>query len=137
MNTFDANKCNMINMYVANFSFERSEKLVSAGLSVSIQAKVSKEDIDLYRVEITTQLANNNGAEIDENKIYLKMLLISTFRIEDFDDTTEEGKKIVEKELLKRVLPHVTQQITTFTTQPGLSPIFLPVIDVENFKSGD
>ena len=76
MNTFDANKCNMINMYVANFSFERSEKLVSAGLSVSIQAKVSKEDIDLYRIEITTQLANNNGAEIDENKIYLKMLLV-------------------------------------------------------------
>ena len=127
----------MINMYVANFSFERSEKLVSAGLSVTIQAKVSKEGIDLYRIEITTQLANNNGVEIDENKINLKMLLISTFRIEDFDDTTEEGKKIVEKELLKRVLPHVTQQITTFTTQPGLSPIFLPVIDVENFKSGD
>ena len=55
MNTFDANKCNMINMYVANFSFERSEKLVSAGLSVTIQAKVSKEGIDLYRIEITTQ----------------------------------------------------------------------------------
>ena len=137
MNTFDANKCSMINMYVANFSLKKKKKLVSAGLSVSIQAKVSKEGIDLYRIEITTQLANNNGVEIDENKINLKMLLISTFRIEDFDDTTEEGKKIVEKELLKRVLPHVTQQITTFTTQPGLSPIFLPVIDVENFKSGD
>lgn len=135
MGKLDENKCTAISIYVSSFSFERSERLVSVNLSVGIHAKVSKTDVGSYRIETITQISNTDDLESAEGKLNIKMVLVGLFKVEDFDDTSKEGKRAVEQELLRKLLPQIKQQITSFTIQPGMNPIVLPEIDAESFIS--
>lgn len=85
-----------------------------------------------YSVQLTLELFEDNG---EESAVQILARLIGIFHIEA--DTEAQFNHLLRYNTLAMMMPYVRSQITLLTSQPGISPLILPPIDIKKLIDGE
>lgn len=104
---------------IVDGNFKRSEEDVE-GLSLGLKVDKEIEELDEQKYKISLMV--NVGDDDGKVNIYVKC--IGIFCIEKYE------KSLIERNALAIMFPYVRSYISTITTQPGMSPIVLPALNI-------
>ena len=102
-------------------SFERSPNPLDnleLRLKVNHEIKNNTEDDEEYIVILETYVSDDN------NNLSVHVKSRAKFR------TNQENIDLVEKNAIAIMFPYIRSYVSTLTTQPGISPIVLPVMNI-------
>ncbi len=117
----------MHDIYFAEIKFLQNKNTlgeVNLNVEHSLNYERNCNDESLLRVTVTTHITS------EKNQLELSLVTVGIFSIDDSSITSEQ------KEILERIntvsilFPYIRSQIAIITAQPGLSPIQLPVINI-------
>lgn len=77
------------------------------------------------RVTVNTDFRNEGDS------IVLKMETVAEFKLNQIDMSDSDVRHLIEINTLSIMFPYIRSQASLVTTQPGLEPIQLPLINVE------
>lgn len=122
---------NLVDLYFSNIHFsQKKEKLGNITLNITYEIKHFKDDNNplMNKIEITTNILE----PLDRIKISLTANGI--FELKDINNSLDEKTKenLVKKNTVAIMLPFIRSQISMLTSQPGLSPIMLPITNVND-----
>jgi len=108
------------NIYVDNFDFKRkSLSLKETTPSISLSKSIDAVGYD-YAVTLSISITVKD--------IYtLNLSMVGIFNI---DDTELSKSSLLEKNAVAILFPYLRSQITLLTSQPAMSPIILPTINI-------
>ncbi|MCI5791352.1 MAG: protein-export chaperone SecB [Clostridiales bacterium] len=117
----------MMDLYFSSFSFQqKKDKMGEMPLTINYNIEHQQNDADssIYRVIITTTIND------DDERIKLEVVATGVFKIDDMtiDDSLRDS--IINFNTVAIMFPYIRSQISILTTQPGLMPIQIPIIDV-------
>ena len=105
---------------------EKKDKMGEMPLTINYNIEHQQNDADssIYRVIITTTIND------DDERIKLEVVATGVFKIDDMtiDDSLRDS--IINFNTVAIMFPYIRSQISILTTQPGLMPIQIPIIDV-------
>lgn len=120
-----SNYMEILDLYFESFKYHNTRILGQTKLELNnlIQySKVAETSHDIT-VVITTKITTENSS------ITLELRTVGKFRIPD--DVPEKLRKDIElRNTVAIMLPHIRSEISLLTTQPGMMPIMMPPIDV-------
>lgn len=100
-------------------NFKRKEKNIdNSSIGLSVDRKVEQIDDNKYKVILEVVVGDDN----EDIHIYIKCMGI--FSIDKYE------KSLIERNTLAILFPYVRSYISTITTQPGMTPIVLPAINI-------
>lgn len=117
----------MNDLYFSSFSFHQKKDTpgeMSLKINYDIEHQQNDDDNSLYRVIITTTICD------DEEKIKLEVVAIGIFKIMDMTIDNNLKDSLIKFNTVAIMLPYIRSQISILTSQPGLIPIQIPIIDV-------
>jgi len=117
----------MRDIYFSEISFLQNKNMVgevNLNIDYSLKYERNFEDEKLVRVAITTHITAENS------QLELKLVTIGIFSIEDSSLTTENREILERINTVAIMFPYIRSQVALITAQPGLSPIQLPIINV-------
>ena len=99
--------------------FKRSEDNVDdLSLGLDIDRSIEKMSENKYKISLVVRICD------DDNKLNVYVKCIGIFTIERYEQS------LIERNALAIMFPYVRSYISTITTQPGMSPIVLPAINI-------
>lgn len=113
----------MKNLYFSHCLVEREEEVQRNDLRVNIERDISKLESHKYRVVV---VVNITGEQLKVEIEACAQFLIGA-------DLYSRENEIIEKNTVAIMFPFIRSQITLMTTQPGMTPIVLPPINVNKF----
>lgn len=87
-------------------------------LDVQVEHTLKKIDEEKYEVVLVTTVSD------DQEKVYVGVRTRAIFI------THQENKDILEKNTIAIMFPYVRSYISIITTQPGMTPIVLPAMNI-------
>ena len=124
----DMNGCKlqMLDLYFSkcNFRQVRGQKNQEYNTSFQIEYAVNNEDPSKIKVTIDTAVSNENES------IVVNLQTVAIFKIEKegIDDSTYDH--LIKVNTVAIVFPFIRSQISLMTTQPGITPVMLPPINI-------
>lgn len=82
---------------------------------------------DKTRIRVTVDTDFRNEGD----SIVLEMETVAEFKLNQIDMTDPDSRHLIEINTLAIMFPYIRSQASLVTTQPGLEPIQLPLINVE------
>ena len=128
----DISKCTskleMMDIFFPSFSFSQNKKPGQINLKTDIKVNFEQNsfDKDLYRTTITVSL---NGTNVEFS---LKLETIGIFRLDKTQLDDNLIAEIIQKNTVAIMFPFIRSQIALLTSQPGLSPVLLQPINVDD-----
>lgn len=116
------------NLLILNSSFHRCEEEIR-DLKLQLGIERSIEEISpqtQYKVSLTLHLGDS-----DDN-LAVSVECVGTFSIENFSDKT-----IIEKNAVAIMFPYIRSYVSTISTQPGMTPIVIPAININSLFDED
>ncbi len=99
-------------------NFKRSlNSLEDVKLGLKINRRINQISNDEYSIVLDTTVA-------DDEKVSVFVKCIAKFR------TTQENKGLIEKNAIAIMFPYIRSYISIITTQPGMTPIVLPAMNI-------
>lgn len=99
-------------------NFKRSlNSLEDVKLGLKINREINQISNDEYRIVLDTTVA-------DDEKVSVFVKCIAKFR------TTQENRGLIEKNAIAIMFPYIRSYISIITTQPGMTPIVLPAMNI-------
>lgn len=103
-----------------------------------VESTFRKKDVPLNNLELGVQV-EHTLTKIDENQY--EVILITTVSDQEENvyvnvkgraifSTNQENKDILEKNTIAIMFPYIRSYISIITTQPGMSPIVLPAMNI-------
>lgn len=103
-----------------------------------VESTFRKKDVPLDNLELGVQV-EHTLTKIDENQY--EVILITTVSDQEENvyvnvkgraifSTNQENKDILEKNTIAIMFPYIRSYISIITTQPGMSPIVLPAMNI-------
>lgn len=127
MSEITESQLKMLGLYFSKFDFRLDGPLDENTLKNSITITHSNKVNDPNQVRIQIDLKLEDDAGLFE--LYLQTL--GFFQLENSENLSEDlAKSILEKNTVAIMLPFIRSQISLLTTQPGMTPIMLPPVDV-------
>lgn len=127
MSEITESQLKMLGLYFSKFDFRLDGPLDENTLKNSITITHSNKVDDPNQVRIQIDLKLEDDAGLFE--LYLQTL--GFFQLENSENLSEDlAKSILEKNTVAIMLPFIRSQISLLTTQPGMTPIMLPPVDV-------
>ena len=126
METNYLSKLQMLDIYFSNIVFKQNKKelgKVNLKINYDIDYLVNNDDKSVNQVSITTTIND------ESNQIYLEIIAKGIFKIKDDIDEQIKGN-LIKTNTVAIMFPYIRSQIAIITAQPGLTPIQLPIIDV-------
>lgn len=119
-------KLTMQDLVFSQMSYELKKKVEDKEFKTSISVKYAekKEDKNQVRVIIDTIITNDE----DTLRVYLQTVGYFKLDAENIDAATAE--QILKKNTVAIMFPYIRSQVSLITTQPSMTPILLPAIDV-------
>ena len=106
-------------LLISECNFKRSEDtLKNLILDVNISRNIEVFEADTYKITLDFFMSD------DKRKIEVSIKCIAYF------ETQEENIQLIEKNTIAIMFPYVRSYVSIITTQPGMSPIVLPPINV-------
>lgn len=93
-------------------------------LGVQVEHNLTKTDETKYEVILSTTVS-----DVEEN-IYVYVKERAIF------NTQQENKDILEKNTIAIMFPYIRSYISIITTQPGITPIVLPAMNIAAMING-
>ena len=116
----------MQDLFFSEFSFAQKRssaiKKISTNIAVSYATKVDDKNQVKVQIDLTIK---DEGEELS---LFLRAIGYFKLILEDEDDMLAE--QILKKNTVSIMLPYIRSQVSLLTTQPGLTPIMLQPIDV-------
>lgn len=116
-------KLSMLDMYFSHFEFKNKRKIESTKLKVNYKVRNRIDENQNTQINILTII------ESEDESIYLELEAVGIFNLVGMMDDKIK-REILNKNTVAIMLPFIRSQISLITTQPGFSPILLPLIDV-------
>ncbi|MCQ2400672.1 MAG: protein-export chaperone SecB [Lachnospiraceae bacterium] len=117
-------KLNMLNLYFSRCEFIRKPIISDTCLNTTIDRNVTQLSEHHYSVELTLKINNND----------LNLLVVANADFSlDSDDYSNE-KAIMNKNTVAIMFPFIRSQVSLMTSQPGMTPITLPAINVNEME---
>lgn len=110
-------------LYIEEFSYKNVERKIGTNtFHVKNEVDIEKKE-DEYIVKIKTSLETENKTQ----SLYL--ISVGKFAFTDVvdDDTKEE---LININAVAIMFPYVRSEVTLLTTQPGVTPVILPPVNV-------
>lgn len=120
----------MIDLHFSKFNFENSKNMGSCPLKINyaINCLLNKDNENQVKIVIDTIISS------DIESISLSLQTIGIFEIDPKNIDEETKKYILTRNTVAIMFPFIRSQISLLTTQPGVQPILLQPIDVNNFE---
>ena len=100
-------------------NFKRSlDSLEDVELGVKINREIIQNSDDEYSIVLDTTVAD------DDEKVSVFVKCIAKFR------TTQENRDLIERNAIAIMFPYIRSYISIITTQPGMTPIVLPAMNI-------
>lgn len=97
---------------------KKSVTLEDLELGVQFEHQLTKLDQEQYEVFLSTTVSDVNET------IYVNVKGRSIF------STKQENKNLLEKNTIAIMFPYIRSYISSITTQPGMTPIVLPAMNI-------
>ena len=95
---------------------KKTDSLDSLELGVQVERNLTKLDDGLFEVLLETTVSD------EEEKVFVNVKAVFSTRQENMD--------ILEKNTIAIMFPYIRSYISSITTQPGMSPIVLPAMNI-------
>ena len=124
------NECKLIlhDLYFSKYDFsqERGEEDQEYSTSFQINYAVNSKDESRVKVTVDTTVTNKLSSLI------LNLQTVGIFGIDKdgIDETTYD--RLIKANTLAIIFPFIRSQLTLLTTQPGLTPVILPPININS-----
>lgn len=116
----------MLRLFFPEYSFKYDgSKISSLKVSYTVNFAVNKDIKDQMQITILTVINS------PENSLSLNVTAVGEFKLHNYDNFSEQNVEIIlKRNAVAIMLPFVRSQVSLLTTQPGMSPILLPPVDV-------
>jgi preprotein translocase subunit SecB len=112
----------MNNLYFSSCSVERTCKVENGDLTADLSRKINSTGNHEYDVELTLSITK------DDLKVFVITKAHFIYEAEDNDTNLEES--IIKTNTVAIMFPFIRSQVTLLTTQPNMTPIVLPPINI-------
>jgi preprotein translocase subunit SecB len=104
---------------ISECNFKRSEEVLrSSRLDVNVKRNIEELSSDQYKITLALFISD------DAHQIELGVKCVAYF-------TTEQNNSaLIEKNAIAIMFPYVRSYVSTITSQPGMSPIVLPPMNI-------
>lgn len=123
-------KLQMLDLYFSKFDFfqdrEKSNKDTEYNSSISINYAVGNTDDTRVKVTIDTMVKDK------AESILVNLQTIGIFKIDKGDITEDVYEHLVQANTVAIMFPYIRSQISLITTQPGITPIMIPPVNVNS-----
>lgn len=106
-----------IEIVESNFR-KKDEPMEGLELGVQVEHSLKKMSNDVFEVLLETTVSD------EEEKVYVNVKGRAIF------STQQENRDILEKNTIAIMFPYIRSYISIITTQPGMSPIVLPAMNI-------
>lgn len=116
----------MNELYFSKFDFVQNREDTNTDYEVSfhIQYAENKKDPSNFRVAISTSIKNKTGS------LHFNLETIGIFTIDNTAIDKDTSDYLLKVNTVAIMFPFIRSQVSLLTTQPGLSPIMLPPMNV-------
>ncbi len=113
----------IVDFYFSEITFKNERLFGDSSVSISYAVDNNRLDDGNTRVEVTTTVDGK------EQGIFLRVKAVGIFDATVFDDPAQ--REFMENiATVTAMMPYIRTQVTLLTTQPGISQLILPPIDV-------
>lgn len=107
------------NIMITEGTFKRSEdSLEDIELRVSVSHNVEQLSEEEYKITLELNVADPDG----KLSVFVKGMAIF--------ETKQENRMLIERNTLAIMFPYFRSYVSTLTTQPGMTPIVLPAMNI-------
>lgn len=117
----------MLDFYFSSITFRQKKESTGerkVHVNYNIEHEKNNEDESIFRVTITTKVYD------DAKQIDLKLIAIGIFQIMDLSISEELKRSLITRNTVAIMSPYIRSEVSLITAQPGLTPIQIPVIDI-------
>ncbi len=104
---------------------ERELKVTDGELRISVTKKIQQVEEGEHRYDVTLQL------NLEKEDLSIEIVANARFVFEAEDYSKEQ--EIVEHNTVAIMFPYLRTQATLLTSQPGMAPVVLPLINTNKF----
>ena len=104
---------------ISDCSFKRSEEeLRSSRLDVNVKRNIEERAPNQYKIALELFISD------DAHQLELRVRCVACFT------TEQDNSALIEKNAIAIMFPYVRSYVSTITSQPGMSPIVLPPMNI-------
>ena len=126
-------KLKMIDLYFSKYDFtlEKSNDTAEYITSFNIEYANAKDNESRFKVTFNMSLENKSKT------ISLNLQTIGIFEIDESNIEKSISEQIRKQNTIAIMFPFIRSQISLLTTQPGMTPIMLPPININALMEQD
>ena len=115
----------LTNLYFKNISFSREKLNIDDNLKIFFDHEIRKNDND---TDVVLSVLIND----ENNALKLSVELVGTFAF-----SNSEYDNLINKNAIAILFPYLRSQVTLITSQPNMTPIILPPININTLLKND
>lgn len=123
-------KLQMLDLYFSKFDFiqdrEKNNEDSEFNSTININYAISNSDETKVKITIDTMVKNK------KESILANLQTIGIFKIDKGDIPEEVYDHLIKANTVAIMFPYIRSQISLITTQPGITPIMIPPVNVNS-----
>ena len=119
-------KLQMLDLYFSEYSFKNSheDEDVNYNSSFTIKYAINSDDESKIKVTIDTNITNSTKS------VELNLQTIGIFKIDKEGIEEKIYDTLMKRNTVAIIFPFIRSQISLLTTQPGMTPIVIPPVNI-------
>lgn len=121
----------LTNLYFKNISFSREKLNIDDNLKIFFDHEIRKNDND---TDVVLSVLIND----ENNALKLSVELVGTFAFSNSENVNKNlYDNLINKNAIAILFPYLRSQVTLITSQPNMTPIILPPININTMLKND
>ena len=121
----------LTNLYFKNISFSREKLNIDDNLKIFFDHEIRKNDND---TDVVLSVLIND----ENNALKLSVELVGTFAFSNSENVNKNlYDNLINKNAIAILFPYLRSQVTLITSQPNMTPIILPPININTLLRND
>lgn len=121
----------LTNLYFKNISFSREKLNIDDNLKIFFDHEIRKNDND---TDVVLSVLIND----ENNALKLSVELVGTFAFSNLENVNKNlYDNLINKNAIAILFPYLRSQVTLITSQPNMTPIILPPININTLLKND
>lgn len=119
-------KLQMNELYFSKYDFIQTREDTNSDYSTSfhINYAVSKKDSSKFKITILTSVKN------ETDSVHINLETVGIFTVDNNEISENISEQLIKVNTVAIMFPFIRSQISLLTTQPGLTPVMLPPINI-------
>ena len=121
----------LTNLYFKNISFSREKLNIDDNLKIFFDHEIRKND---NNTDVVLSVLIND----ENNALKLSVELVGTFAFSNSENVNKNlYDNLINKNAIAILFPYLRSQVTLITSQPNMTPIILPPININTLLKND